>query len=270
MRNTLANLFLNTSRTLTPPFFPISQAPSHCESLCHLAVFSQCHPVPLFWFHPLFTCPPSPSHHTPPSLYHSTPPFEHGLKAHFSISIWQGPEGPLLPHRIVALRGREPPLLECLVICHLRRPPKRPRRFPFLRVERPLVPPLLLLSACMRLGDQLLHKGPLLHALRVQCGALLPRGPGLQAQASHLELHNLSLLQLHMLELLQILSFLPTCHWGLLSDARCSQHCPLRATQISNRDLSTWSSNLIRRPSDRSLSSETLMAYCRGTILSSL
>ena len=45
---------------------------------------------------------------------------------------------------------------------------------------------------------------------------------------------------------------------------------PIRATQIVNRDLSTRSSILIRRPSDISLSFETLMAYCRGTILSSL
>ena len=149
-------------------------------------------------------------------------------------------------------------------------PPQRPRRFPLLKVERLLVPPLLLLSIGMRLGDQLLHKGRLLHTLRVQCDALLPRGPGIQAQASHLEFHNLSLLSLHMLELLQILSFLPTCHRGLLSDARCSQHCPLRATQITDRDLSTQSPILIRRPFDKSLSSKTLMAYYRGTILSSL
>ncbi|RVW18740.1 Retrovirus-related Pol polyprotein from transposon 17.6 [Vitis vinifera] len=68
-------------------------------------------------------------------------------------------------------------------------------------------------------------------------------------------------LLLHMLELLQILSFLPTCHRGLLSDAQCSQHRPLRATQITNQDLSTQSSILIRRSSNRSLSFETLMAY---------
>ena len=256
MRNTIANLFLKTSRTLTPPFF------SHFTSTLPLRIS-----LPLCG---LFTVsppasvlvPPSihtpPSHLTPPSLSHSTPPFEHG------------PKGPLLPLRRVALRGREPPLLEYLVICHLRRPPQRPRRFPFLRVECPLVPHILLLSAGMRIGDQLLHKGRLFRALRVQCGALLPKGLGLQAHASHLELHSLSLLLLHMLELLQILSFLLTCHWGLLSDAQCSQHHPLRATQIADRDLSTQSPILIRRPSDRSQSFETLMAYYRGTILSSL
>ena len=156
------------------------------------------------------------------------------------------------------------------MIRHLRSPPQRPHRFPLLRVERPLVPPLLLLSASMRLGDQLLHKRQLLHTLRVQCRTLLPRGPGLQAQASHLKFHSMSLLLLHMLELLQILSFLPTCHRGLLSDAQCSQHRPLRATQITNQDLSTQSSILIRRSSNRSLSFETLMAYYKGTILSTL
>ena len=176
----------------------------------------------------------------------------------------------MLPLLRVALRGREPHLLGCLVILHLRRPPQRPRRFPLQRVEHSLVHSLLLLNASMRLGNQLLHKGRLLRALRVQCDALLPRRLGLQAQANHPELHSLSLLLLHMLELLQILSFLPTCHRGLLSDTRCSQHRPLRATQIADRDLSTQSPILIRRPFDRSLSSETLMAYCRGTILSSL
>ena len=144
MRNTLANLFLNISRNLTPPSPPpqfrkhrpimnisttlrllhsvtsclcsystlcshttpplISQAPSHCESLYHLAASSQCHLMPLFLFHPLFTHPlPLPSYLTPSSLSYSTPPFEHGPKAHFSFSIWQGPEGPLLPLRRVAL-----------------------------------------------------------------------------------------------------------------------------------------------------------------------
>ncbi|KAL6321888.1 hypothetical protein AAG906_035594 [Vitis piasezkii] len=209
---------------------------------------SKCHPASVLV---------PPSIHTSSLASHSSvpfpfdTPFEHGPEAHFSISIWQGPKGPLLPLRRVALRGREPPLLGCLVIRHLRMPPQRPRRFPLLRVERPLVPPLLLLSIGMRLGDQLLHKGRLLRTLKVQCDALLPRGPGIQAQASHLELHNLSLF------------FLPTCHRGLLSDARCSQHRPLRATQIADRDLSTQSPILIRRPSDKSLSSETLMAYYR-------
>ncbi|RVW82181.1 hypothetical protein CK203_050742 [Vitis vinifera] len=37
---------------------------------------------------------------------------------------------------------------------------------------------------------------------------------------------------------------------------------PSRATQIAERDLSTQSYILIRRPCDSSLSSETLMAYC--------
>ena len=161
-------------------------------------------------------------------------------------------------------------MLGCLVIFHLRRPPQRPRKFPLLKVERPLVHSFLLLNTSMRLGDQLLHKGRLLHTLRVQCGALLPRGLGLQAQASHPEFHSLSLLLLHMLKLLYIMSFLPTCHRGILSYAQCSQHRPLRATQIADRGLSTRSPILIRRFSDRSLSSETLMVYCRGTILSSL
>ena len=186
------------------------------NSKCHPVPLLWCHPVPLFWFHPLFTR--LLSHLILPFFSHSTPPFEHG------------PEGPLLSLRRVALRGREPPMLGCLVIFHLRRPPQRPRKFPFLKVERLLVHSLLLLNTSMRLGDLLLHKGRLLHTLRVQCGALLPRGPGFQAQASHPELHSLSLLLLHMLELLHIMSFLPTCHRGLILDARCSQHCPLRAT----------------------------------------
>ncbi|KAL6339318.1 hypothetical protein AAG906_028041 [Vitis piasezkii] len=68
-----------------------------------------------------------------------------------------------------------------------------------------------------------------------------------------------------------IMSFLPTCHRDLLSYTRFSQHRPLRATQIADRDLSTRSPILIRRPFDRSLSSETLMAYIskgHGWILS--
>ncbi|KAL6312654.1 hypothetical protein AAG906_010360 [Vitis piasezkii] len=77
------------------------------------------------------------THLTSLSLSHSTPSFEQGPEAHFSIFIWQGPEGPLLILSRVALRGREPPLL-------------RPHRFPLLRVERPLVPPLLLLSTVRR------------------------------------------------------------------------------------------------------------------------
>ncbi|RVW27709.1 hypothetical protein CK203_112460 [Vitis vinifera] len=53
---------------------------------------------------------PSPlSHLTPPSLSHSTPPLKHGPKAYFSISIWHGPEGPLLPLRRVALQDSEFP-----------------------------------------------------------------------------------------------------------------------------------------------------------------
>ncbi|RVW74609.1 Pol polyprotein [Vitis vinifera] len=79
--------------------------------------------------------------------------------------------------------------------------------------------------------------------------------------------HTLVKISQGMRKFRRILSFLPTCHQGLLSDARCSQHCLLRATQITDRDLSTRSSILIRRPSDRSLSSETLMAYYRDLIL---
>ena len=103
-------------------FSPILQAPPHCESLCHLVASSQCHPVPLFWFCPLFTCPSS--HLTSSSLSHSTPPFEHRPDAHFSIFIWQRPERLLLPIHRVTRRGREPSLLGCLVIHHLRRPPQ--------------------------------------------------------------------------------------------------------------------------------------------------
>ncbi|RVW64415.1 hypothetical protein CK203_062536 [Vitis vinifera] len=80
---------------------------------------SKCHPVPLFWFHHLFTCP---LHLTPPSLLLFNTLLEHRLEAHFSISIWHGPEGPLPPLCRVALRGRETLLLGCVVIRHLRRP----------------------------------------------------------------------------------------------------------------------------------------------------
>ena len=89
-------------------------------------------------------------------------------------------------------------------------------------MERPLVLLHLLLNADTRRRDHLLHQGRLLCALRVQYGALMPRGSGLQAQASHLELHSLSLLQ--------ILRFLLICHRSLLSDARCSQHRPMLTT----------------------------------------
>ena len=71
-----------------------------------------------------------------------------------------------------------------------------------------------------------------------------------------------------LLNLLQILRFHLTCHRSLLSDARCSQHRPLRATQIAERDPSTRSYILIRRPCDTSLSSETLTTYSKGTTLS--
>ncbi|RVW77243.1 hypothetical protein CK203_043298 [Vitis vinifera] len=111
-----------------------------------LQKFRRCHPV-LYSGSTLCSHAPSlPSHLTPPSLSHLTTSFEHGVETHFSIFIWHGPKGPLLPLHKVTLRGRELPLLGYLVICHLRRPPQRPRRFPLLRVERPLVPHLLLLS----------------------------------------------------------------------------------------------------------------------------
>ena len=136
--------------------------------------------------------------------------------------------------------------------------PWRPRAFHLLRVERPLVLPHLLLSADTRWGDHLLHQGWLLRALGVHYNALRPRGLGLQAQTSHPELPSL----------LKIRRFLMTCHQRLLSDALWSQHRLLRATQTAELDPSTWSYILIRRPCDSSLSSETLMAYSKGTTLS--
>ena len=121
LRNTIANLFLNTSQTLTSPFF------SHFASTL-LPLWISLPPCDLFIVSPRASVlvPPSvhtpsiPSHLTHPSLSHSTPSFEHRPKAHFSIFIWHGPDGPLLPLRRVALRGRGPPLLGCLVICHHR------------------------------------------------------------------------------------------------------------------------------------------------------
>ena len=160
VRNTFSNLFLNTSRTLTPSFFPhFASTLSLRISLPPYGLFTVS-PCASILVPPSVHMPPSlPSHLTPPSLSHLTTSFEHGVETHFSIFIWHGPKGPLLPLHKVTLRGRELPLLGYLVICHLRRPPQRPRRFPLLRVERPLVPHLLLLSIGMRLGDQLLHKG---------------------------------------------------------------------------------------------------------------
>ncbi|RVW44163.1 hypothetical protein CK203_089410 [Vitis vinifera] len=129
-----------------------------------------------------------------------------------------------------------------------------PRDFPFQATEAPQIPPSKGGAPTSPSSPALQRKyetrrlpttpGVTLRALRVQCDALLPRGPGLQAQASHLELYNLN--------------------------ARCSQHRPLRATQIAERDLSTRSYILIRRPCDSSLSSKTLMAYCRGDFYNSI
>ena len=146
------------------------------------------------------------------------------------------------------------------MILHLR--PRKPRGFHLPRVEQPLVLSFLLLSADTRRGDHLIHQGRLLCTLRVQYDALLPRESGLQAQASHPELHSL--------RLLQIMRFLLTYRQSLLSNARYSQHHPLKATQITEQDFSTGSYILIRRPCDSSLSSETLTAYYRGTTLSTL
>ena len=63
---------------------------------------------------------PLASHSSVPLLFNTL--LEHRLEAHFSISIWHGPEGPLPPLCKVALRGRETLLLGCVVIRHLRRP----------------------------------------------------------------------------------------------------------------------------------------------------
>ena len=171
-----------------------------------------------------------------------------------------GPENPFSPLHRDALRGKEHSLLRYLMILHLR--PQRPRGFHLPKVDQPLVLPLLLLNADTRRGDHLLHQMRLLLTLGVQYNALLLRGPRHQAQASHPELHSLSLLQ--------FLRFLLICHRSLLSDSRCSQHRPLRATQIVERNLSIRSYILIRRSCDSSLSSKTLTAYCRGTTLSTL
>ncbi|RVW69001.1 hypothetical protein CK203_061089 [Vitis vinifera] len=60
-----------------------------------------------------------------------------------------------------------------------------------------------------------------------------------------------------------ILRFLLTCHRSLLSDVRYSQHRPLRSAQIEERDLSTRS-YFDQETMRQHLSSETLIAYCRG------
>ena len=104
----------------------------------------------------------------------------------------------------------------------------------------------------------LITQGRLLCTPRVQYDALRPRGLGLQAQASHLEL----------LSLRSILSYLLTCHQSRLSNVRWSRHRPLKATQIVEPDSSTRSYISIKRSCDKSLSSEMLTAYSRGTSLS--
>ena len=168
--------FLNP-RALISPFCKHQTPYEFLISLCHLATSS------LSIWYPLLRT----------SLRRLTlrATLEHGPEAISLFSTWHGPEELFSPLHRVALWDKEPLLLKYLVILHFR--PWRPRGFHLLRVERPLVPPLLLLSASMRLGDQLLHKGQLLRTLRVQCRTLLPRGPGLQAQTSHPELHSLSL-----------------------------------------------------------------------------
>ena len=48
---------------------------------------------------------PSPSHLTPPPLSHLTPPFEHGLHAHFSISLKRYHFHPLFSIALDTLRA---------------------------------------------------------------------------------------------------------------------------------------------------------------------
>ena len=146
-QKTLCHLFLNP-RALISLF---CKHPYHCESLiflCHLATSSL----------QSVTSSLSIQHPAPRISLQRVAlqaPCEHGPEAHLPFSIWHGPEKPCPPLHQVALQGREPSLLGCLVILHFR--PQRPRRFHFLRVERPLVLPLLLLSAYMRREDHLLH-----------------------------------------------------------------------------------------------------------------
>ncbi|RVW98901.1 Retrovirus-related Pol polyprotein from transposon 297 [Vitis vinifera] len=166
--------------------------------------------------------PPSSSQHlvlflppctSPPSIslspLHSTPPFEHGPEA-ISPFPHGRTEGPSAPSR-VALRGREPPLLRCLVILHSGH---EAPQIPLLR-WKPTSPSSLLLSADMR-QETTYYTGRLLRALERP----MLTAPPIEGN----------------------------------SDCRSR---PFHSESI-----------LIRRPCDRSLSSETLMAYCRGTILS--
>ncbi|RVW61918.1 Gag-Pol polyprotein [Vitis vinifera] len=198
-----------------------------------LAKISQVSPRASVLVPPLFTRPPLASHSFVPLPFDT--PLRAWTRGHFSISIWHRPKA-LAVLRRVALQGKS-----LLYSGAHDLPPKEATteapQIPHSEGGAPTSPSSSAPHASMRLGNQLLHKGRLLRALRVQCDALLPRRLGLQAQANHPELHSLSLL--------------------------CSQHRPLRATQIADRDLSTQSPILIRRPFDRSLSSETLMAYCR-------
>ena len=148
-QKTLYHPFLNPW-ALKSPFFKHLY---HCESLlflCHLTTSSLSirHPVPCISLRRLAL----------------QTPFKHGPKAISQFPTWHGPEKLFSPLHRVALRGKEPPLLGCLVILHLK--PRRPRKFHILRVERPLVLPLLLLSAYMTWGDHLLHQGRLLYPLR--------------------------------------------------------------------------------------------------------
>ena len=113
-------------------------------------------------------------------------PSEHRPKARLPFPTWHEPEEPFSPLHRDAPRGREPPLLRYLAIPHLR--PRRPRAFHLKRMERPLVLHHLLLSAGTRRGNHLLFHERLLCTPRAQYGALQPKGPGFQAQASHLEL----------------------------------------------------------------------------------
>ena len=170
-QKTLYHLFLNPRALI----FSFRKHPYHCEPLiflCHLAT-SSLHSV---------TSSLSIQHPATRILLQRVAlraPFEHIPKAHLPFSTWHGPKEPFPPSHRVALRGREPHLLGCLVILHLR--PRRPYKFHLLRMECPQVLHILLLNADMRQGDHLLHQGRLLHALRVQCGALLPKRSGLQA-----------------------------------------------------------------------------------------
>ena len=157
IQNGVCEFILKFPPSPNSPIFPPFHKHPPIANL--FATLRPLHSVTLSLTHSKPPCKPTP--HRISLLYPFPSPIRHSPSSTnprptFS-SIWQGPEGPLLPLRRVVLRGREPPLLECLMIRHLRRPPQRPRTFHLLRVENPLVPHLLLLSAGMRLGDQLLH-----------------------------------------------------------------------------------------------------------------